>query len=1013
MVSKKKPPVVLPIKSSTLGRRMEVDLEPLHGFKHFWQGGQGDKSRIWQVLADNYINKPYLDVPVLFRGYFDITHDNFTVHHRNHDTTHAVRQRLYAQNYLELIQNYGNEEYAPIAAEINNNDELKACLELAIYLCRSGRTNEKSGKDDPSNAKRSAELFAVVATEMGFDPALIDFLKFAVGTHAPKLENHQDLVNKLPGEHKLALAHLLKGIIDLSHHTDLVRCKVGPPKEPVREQIDEELGEFLDPTKINVKRATTNFLVHATQLCKMTGTRVKFETFSQQDKENNPKLKVQHARDVASSMEQLREVKLDPHRIIHEGPKGDFAELLRQVSLTGVLDLTNKQINSVQLEQIKKCIEENPIKKACVLGVKPTDAQKDLVALLKEKSAKQGLPIEMNHTEFLEQELVGDFNSQFRQQAIDRQKVSMRFEPSRLGAAYAKGWGAFFSQLWKEITGDVPKFGGDTHYTQITEVRKLSNPALEEHYNQLKKPVDPISGVLSKELQTIQTDDIQLEPGEMLLYHGTNADVAPLIMQNGFDEGRCKYVQGNGYGPLGRGVYFTSELSKAATFSTCAECKQSGMCSCVKKGTDQPADRVVLVCKVFVGNPEIVLKKGGLQARTRPQEPFDSYMALSKDIDPISQFRSTEICVPSGKQIIPLYEIRFSSQPNLIKASTWEKTIEENGSKGIPEVRASVKLLEKLQALRDIPAPFEVVKNQASKVEAAIDRAIAKLKLKEQALEVDVSKNQGSLDKIAVQLRDLNNLKGQLNTLQKQEVDLKPTVEHEAAPINKGPSFLQRVLRFILPKNYALKREGAELATEINSAGSLKDFRANMIQWLNLAIERNQHKSSNGNVSHRAVITQKLIHLRDALRDLEGKNLNDEDLSKEIHRLVTHTLDGFKSYGELAPRVLDSTAYKSLSTFQDTAATFVGKTFSTVHSALRGLTVSRTNESASELQLDTKSTKAPISQDPQQALDLSNLFEVEKPVSESTAGAMLDTTKDDDFVLIEGEEPEALRSNSL
>ncbi|WP_165485151.1 SidE phosphodiesterase domain-containing protein [Legionella rowbothamii] len=973
---------------------MEVDLEPLQDFKRFWQDGEGDQREIWQVLADNYINKPYLDVPALFRGYVDITHDNFTVHHRNHDTTHAVRQRLYAQNYLDLIQNYGNQEYAPIATEINNNDELKACLELAIYLCRSGRTNEKSGKDDPSNAQRSAQLFAVVAVEMGFDPDLVNFLQFAVGTHAPKLGNHQDLVDKLPGEHKLALAHLLKGVIDLSHHTDLVRCKVGPPQEPVREQIDEELGEFLDSKKIDVKRATTNFLVHATQLCKMTGTRVKFETFSQQDKENNPKLKVQHARDVNRSMEQLRAVKLDPHRIIHEGPQGDFAELLRQVSVTGVLDVTNKQINTVELEQIKKCITENPIKKACLLGVKPRSAQRDLVAVLKEKSVKQGLPIEMNHTELLEQELVGDFDRQFRQQAIDRQKVSMRFEPSRLGAAYEKGWGAFFSQLWKEIKGDVPTFGGDTHYTQITKVKKLSNPALEERYDELKKPVDPISGILSKELQTIQTDDIQLEPGEMLLYHGTNSEVSPLIMQNGFDEGRCKYVQGNGYGPLGKGIYFTSELSKAATFSTCTECKQSGMCSCVKKGTDLPADRVVLVCKVFVGNPEIVLKKGGLQDRTQPQAPFDSYMALSKDIDPISQFRSTEVCVPSGKQIIPLYEIRFSSQPNLLKASTWEKTIEHNGLKrvkGLYEIKASVTLLNELQALRDLPAPFEVVKKQAHKVETVIQIAINKLKGKEQDLQAEIPRDQYRLDKIAVQLRDLYNIRAQLTTFQKQDIDLKPNLEKETTHINKEPGFLQRVLRFILPKNYALKREGAALAAEINNGeGNPKDFQANMIHWLNLAIERNQHKSSNGDISHRAVITQKLIHLRDAFRDLEERNLNDEDLSKELHRLVTHTLDGFKSYGDLVPMVLNSTAYKSLCAFQETASTIVGKTFTTVHSALRGLAVSKKADSERELVI--KNALEPMSLKPEQDVDVSKSLVVET------------TDEDDDFVLIGGEE---------
>ena len=173
---KKKSKIVsLSIKSNTLGRTMSVDLEPLFDHKRFWEGNGSDKSNLWQVLANHYIN-------------------------------------------------------------------------------------------------------------LGFNEGLIDFLQFAIGTHAPKLDQHLDLVAKLPGNHKLQLAKLLKGVIDLSHHTDLVRCKVGPPKEPARDQIEEELHEFSDPDKINIKRATTNFLLHAIQACKMTGTRVKFQTYGKYKK---------------------------------------------------------------------------------------------------------------------------------------------------------------------------------------------------------------------------------------------------------------------------------------------------------------------------------------------------------------------------------------------------------------------------------------------------------------------------------------------------------------------------------------------------------------------------------------------------------------------------------------------------------------------------------------------------------------------------------------------------------
>ncbi|WP_019217665.1 hypothetical protein [Legionella tunisiensis] len=103
----------------------------------------------------------------------------------------------------------------------------------------------------------------------------------------------------------------------------------------------------------------------------------------------------------------------------------------------------------MQLQQLKECIAASPIKKACLLGIKPAEAQKELIDVLTKKSSMQvatgGTAIEMNHTEVLKQDLVADFNRQFRQQAIDRQKISMRFEPSRLGAAYAKGLGSFFA----------------------------------------------------------------------------------------------------------------------------------------------------------------------------------------------------------------------------------------------------------------------------------------------------------------------------------------------------------------------------------------------------------------------------------------------------------------------------------------------------------------------------------------------------------------------------------------
>ena len=928
--------VKLSIRSSTLGRTMIVDLGLLSGFKGFWKNPQTDNPCIWQTLTENYINKPYLDVPRLFSRFYDIKYDDFTVYHRNHDVTHAVRQRFYAKNYLNIIETYGNAKYAPIARQVKNNPEVQACLELAVFLCRSGRTNEKSGQEDPDNAKRSAELFERVATESEFNPGLINFLKFAIGTHAPRPDQYQHLLEGLPGEDKLQLAALLKGVIDLSHHTDLVRCKVGSPKQPVREQIETDLGEFLDDSKVNIHRATTNLLLQATQACKMTGTRVKFKTFGQQDNANTPLLKIKHTRNVAASMEALMTIPLDLHKIAHEGLEGDMAESLRQTALNGELDLTNRFITPKYFEQIKKCIENSVIKKVNLLGTKPVELQKELVELLREKSGQQTIPIEMNHVEELEKDVISDFNRQFRQKALDHKKVSMRFEPSRLGAAMKQGAGAFFSQLHKEIKGDIPKFGGDEHFSQITGIKKLSNSAIEARYEQNRKEIEaaPLGDVLLRELQTIATDDIALKPGEMLLYHGTSVEAAPIIMQNGFSEDRCNYVNGNGYGPLGKGVYFTSELSKAATFSRCAECGQSGQCSCVKKGSNLPADRVVLLCRVFVGTPEIVLKKGDIRERTKPADSFDSCIALSSEIDPLSEFHSTEVCVPSGSQVIPLYEITFSSQPNILNTAAWKKIIKENG---LDSVHTGVEILggiRELEQLTDNNAPFQELKNQALKIGVVVTSAVAGLTDKQNELKDSLPSNKKALQRIESQLRDLSNLQGQLRAFQGQSSALRASKQRQLSnPATNSVDFgmkkksIDKLLDFFLPKEYRLKRECAALAANMNNKSlAPKPKLAVLTQWLSLAIARDQYKGTTLSLlgsrhypMHRIILTQKMIRLRDALRDLQELRADNEVLRSETHRLLSGTMQSLNAIALSNPQISRSTNYCDLQVFMEAA----------------------------------------------------------------------------------------------
>ncbi len=139
---------------------------------------------------------------------------------------------------------------------------------------------------------------------------MIEFLAFSVATHKPNFADYSDLVNKLPGNDKENLAKLLYRIIDLSHHTDLVRCKTGGPDQPVRKDIEHELDELLAENQIDVPKAVSNLLTYAIQSCKTTGTRVKYREFGKENTDNNAQLKVLHTQNVLWSMGELQKQNL-------------------------------------------------------------------------------------------------------------------------------------------------------------------------------------------------------------------------------------------------------------------------------------------------------------------------------------------------------------------------------------------------------------------------------------------------------------------------------------------------------------------------------------------------------------------------------------------------------------------------------------------------------------------------------------------------------------------------------
>lgn len=93
--------------------------------------------------------------------------------------------------------------------------------------------------------------------------------------------------------------------------------------------------------------------------------------------------------------------------------------------------------------------------------------------------------------------------------------------------------------------------------------------------------------------------------GESMLYHVTSPDCIQKITQTGF---KASYGRNYGtnerprYGMLGQGNYFSNEISKGLTYSTCFLCGDY-QCGCRSVETRKKLTRSTLLVRVILGNP--------------------------------------------------------------------------------------------------------------------------------------------------------------------------------------------------------------------------------------------------------------------------------------------------------------------------------------------------------------------------------------------------------------------------
>lgn len=231
---------------------------------------------ILQDISDTIINIPYkLEASDFKIG--KIKGKAFTVYHPNHGSTHAIRQWVMVQNLLTSTGVLGSERWKNIVANFTSQE--KASIRLAAFCLRIGRLNEDSVHIGSQHILRSAEMFEIMASQLGFKNILIQNISDAMSQGKPKIieEARYNGFSGDDNEKKLDKAKLVREVLNMVHRMDLVRCwsSKGLAKyQAIKNPIVKSLNYLLEDAEM-AETLSIAYLRFACTLCEETGNKVK------------------------------------------------------------------------------------------------------------------------------------------------------------------------------------------------------------------------------------------------------------------------------------------------------------------------------------------------------------------------------------------------------------------------------------------------------------------------------------------------------------------------------------------------------------------------------------------------------------------------------------------------------------------------------------------------------------------------------------------------------------------
>ncbi len=198
---------------------------------------------------------------------------------KNHGTGHALRQMKYTEALIDKTAAEGNENAQKIAQSVNDNPEIKSIMKLAAYCKRIGRTNDSEHDNSPNRptiySKRSADMFAMMAEELGYQDDLIKVISESMIEYPVDANGkHQHNPSTFPKNEQIAginsneLMRFSENILMAAHMTDLVR--IFPVKSDF---VKSALKDYFPPQQLS--KVTTQLIEMGCQANMMTGSKVR------------------------------------------------------------------------------------------------------------------------------------------------------------------------------------------------------------------------------------------------------------------------------------------------------------------------------------------------------------------------------------------------------------------------------------------------------------------------------------------------------------------------------------------------------------------------------------------------------------------------------------------------------------------------------------------------------------------------------------------------------------------